>query len=241
MKTKLALAFLFAVSTLIGAELNITWNDNSDNEDGFLLERSINGTSFLLIDTLPPDAEETTDIGLSPSTEYWYRIRAFNAAGNSGYSNIASATTQADLQPPSAPSGTTVNLVLSGNLSNISTRGLVEVDQDIIIGGFVVANAPLRVLIRGVGPTLANFGIQAPLADPQITLLTQDGTILLSNDNWSGQDVADAAAQVGAFALPAGSKDSAILVTLPPGAYTVRLSGVAGGSGTALLEIYEVP
>ena len=102
----------------------------------------------------------------------------------------------------------------------------------------------LRLLIRAVGPTLANFGVTGALADPTITLF-RGPTALATNDNWSAAanaaEIAATAQAVGAFALPSGSRDAAILTTLPPDAYTVVISGVGATAGTALVELYVVP
>ena len=80
------------------------------------------------------------------------------------------------------------------------------------------------------------------LADPQLALipLGQDAP-LAANDNWSGDaELAAAFAAAGAFALPADSKDAAVLIRLPPGGYTVNVSGTGGGTGTALIEVYDL-
>lgn len=235
---RILLAIALITSLALGAELNITWTDNSTNEDGFELERSINGTDFVTIELIPPDIESTKQTGLAPETEYWYRIRAFNPAGNSGYSNVASATTSADEVPPNDPGN--VNLEIPGRLANISARGPVLVGADVVIGGIVIADGPVTILIRAIGPTLSGFGIPSALADPNLILLDSGGTPIVANDNWSGQGIIDASIAVGAFALPAGSLDSAILINLQPGSYTTHLSGVGGVTGTALLEIFEV-
>jgi len=224
---------------LNAAELRLNWQDNSDNESGFLIERSIDGGSeFLIIDQTLVNEETYLDTGLIGDTEYWYRVRAYNSFGNSGATNVASAITNPDGNPPTPP--TALSLEMAGKLTNISSRGLVEVDQQIVIGGFVIEDGPVKILMRGVGPTLSQFGITNPLPNPRISLVLQDGTVVLENDNWSGTDVAQAAADVGAFPLPAGSLDAALLINLPPGTYTTHLSGVGGMQGVALLEIYAV-
>jgi hypothetical protein len=101
------------------------------------------------------------------------------------------------------------------------------------------ANASERVLLRGVGPGLANFGAIG-VADPAIHLFDGQGLPLGGNDNWVSAvtDVSAAALSSGAFSLTPGSKDAAVLATLPSGAYTIQVT--AGSTGTALLEIYEV-
>jgi hypothetical protein len=229
---------LFALATVAyGATLTLNWNDNSNNEDGFLIERSLDGTTFGTIGDVPADVTTYEDADLAPETEYFYRVRAYNTFGNSGYSNVASGTTPAEGFPPAAPGS--VDLTIPGRLTNISSRGPVAVGADIVIGGFTIEGGPVKILIRAVGPTLADFGVPNVLGDPQLTILL-GGVVVASNDNWSGQEIADAAAAVGAFPLPVGSSDSAILGTLPAGQYTTHLSGVGGATGVALIEIYEV-
>ena len=236
---KLSLLALVLTSQLIAGQLTLNWNDNSDNEDGFLIERSTDGTAFLEIGGAAQDATTFEDTGLLPETEYWYRVRAFNFTGNSGYSNVANAITDALGSLPASPGG--LNVTLPGTLTNLSTRGLVMVDAEIMIGGIVISGGPVNVLIRGVGPTLGNFGVPNTLSDPEITLLDDAGTFIRSNDNWQGQIISDAAAAVGAFPLEVGSLDAAMLITLDPGAYTIHLTGVNGATGVAILEFFQVP
>ena len=92
-----------------------------------------------------------------------------------------------------------------------------------------------------MGPTLRDFGLNDVLADPHLALLS--GSIVMEqNDNWGGtESLRERFAAVGAFALPDTSLDSALLVTLMPGTYTVQLSGANATTGIALLEIYAVP
>jgi len=238
MKTKLILFLLLVPVVVFAAELTLNWNDNSTNENGFLIERGLDGTNFVTVADTPADVTTYKDTGLDPSTEYFYRVRAYNDFGNSGYSNIASATTPAIGTPPGAPGN--LDLTLPGRLTNISSRGPVAVGAEVVIGGFTIEGGPAKILIRAVGPSLAPYGINNPLADPSLTVLL-GGVQVAFNDNWSGQEIADAAAQVGAFALPVGSKDSALIGTLPAGQYTTQLRGVGGTTGVALLEVYAVP
>ncbi|MBI5768012.1 MAG: PD40 domain-containing protein [Verrucomicrobia bacterium] len=128
-----------------------------------------------------------------------------------------------------------------GFLKNLSTRGVVGSGADMLIAGFVVGGtSPKQVLIRAVGPTLASFGVTGALADPQLQILS--GTsIVTTNDNWGGSPaIVSAAASVGAFPLPATSRDSAVIALLQPGAYTAQVSGIGGTTGVALMEIYDV-
>ncbi|MDO8541658.1 MAG: redoxin domain-containing protein [Opitutaceae bacterium] len=128
---------------------------------------------------------------------------------------------------------------------NLSTRGLVPAGGD-LTPGFVIAGTGNKwLLVRAIGPGLAAFGITDYLADPQLEIIPQAGAAVAANNDWAaaGIDNAElsaAAAGVGAFPLVAGSRDAAALVSLAPGGYTVRVTGVGGVSGLALVEIYDV-
>jgi kumamolisin len=140
-------------------------------------------------------------------------------------------------------------------LTNISSRCFVGTGSGVAISGFVVEGSEsATLLIRGIGPALGGFGLTGTLAQPTITLDDSGGSTIVSNTGWGSAPVsgtstvaatyrpataADMSA-VGAFALAAGSADSAIVVTLPPGSYTAILSGTGQGTGTALAEVYEI-
>jgi hypothetical protein len=133
----------------------------------------------------------------------------------------------------------------NGRTANLSTRARVRPGEGALIGGFVVEGpAYKRMLIRAVGPTLSTFGVGNALNDPILTLHSGQ-TVVATNDRWTtGENSAaltTAAREVGAFTLSANSEDAALLITLPPGPYTVEVKGKNGGEGVALLEIYEVP
>jgi phosphodiesterase/alkaline phosphatase D-like protein len=128
---------------------------------------------------------------------------------------------------------------------NASTRAFVGTGAEILIAGFVVGgNGPLRVLVRAIGPGLIPYGVLDALADPLLTVFAGQ-TAIASNDNWSSPanaaEVVAAAAASGAFALANGSRDAALLLTLPPGSYSAQVSGAGNGTGSALIEIYPLP
>jgi hypothetical protein len=129
-------------------------------------------------------------------------------------------------------------------LVNLSSRAVVGTGANILIPGLVLSGeSPRRLIIRAVGPGLRDFGVGTALDDPTMTVF-RGTTVIAANDDWERQADASrlppAMAAVGAFPLKPGSRDAALLVDLPPGAYTVQVAGAGGTSGVALVEVYEV-
>ncbi len=156
-------------------------------------------------------------------------------AGESGDTGIALAEVY-DATPAGSYTPATPRLV------NISARVNVGTQGNVLIVGFVIGGSTAKtVLIRASGPALNAFGVAGTLPDPLLDLYS--GTTVLASDfAWAGDSaIASAAATVGAFAwTDATSDDSAVLLTLAPGAYTAQVSGAAGDTGVALIEVYEV-
>lgn len=155
-----------------------------------------------------------------------YSVQVANAAGTAG---SASAK---------------LNVTVDARLTNISTRGHVGDDDDVLIAGFVIrGQGSKKVLMRAVGPTLGTaFGVSGALANPQISLYGsgRGSPLIGSNSGWGGTAaLASAFAQVGAFALPAASVDAALLATVPGGAYSAHVSAPRGTEGVVLAELYD--
>jgi hypothetical protein len=144
----------------------------------------------------------------------------------------------------------------ANRLVNLSARASIGTGANILIGGFVIVGPTAgTVLIRAVGPELGRHGVARPLSNPVLTVFDAQGAVIASNQGWSNAPVRGSApvvagvepattaimARVGAFALSAGSADSAIVLTLPPGIYTAHANGAGGATGVGLVEIYEVP
>jgi len=161
-----------------------------------------------------------------------YSLQVSGADGSSG---VALAEVY-DASPNASFTPTTPRLV------NVSARTECGTGGDIIIAGFfITGTVPKKVLVRAIGPTLADFGVTGALANPTLGLYT-GSTKIAENDDWGGTSaLASAFASVAAFALPPASRDSALQVTLPPGGYSAQISGVGGTTGVALVEIYELP
>jgi hypothetical protein len=194
--------------------------------------------------------QDGPDAALIP--EYSRAVGAFALAEGSRDAALANplAAGSSTLQVSTSSGQTGVGLVelyeLAGNgrTINLSSRARVRRGDGVLIGGFVIRGpAYHRMLIRAVGPGLAPLGVAAPLADPVLTLYSGASPVA-TNDRWdvgaNAAAVHTASGNVGAFALPAGSQDAALLITLAPGAYTVKVEGKNESEGVALLEIYEV-
>lgn len=129
----------------------------------------------------------------------------------------------------------------SSQLANFSTRGFVQTGDNVMIGGFIVGPSfagSASVVIRALGPSLADYGISNPLLDPQLGVHDGDGNLIAENDNWMDGPDTEAIASVGL--TPPAQAESALLEDFIPGSYTVIITGADGGVGVALLEIYNV-
>ena len=123
-------------------------------------------------------------------------------------------------------------------LTNISTRGFVDVGQEVMIGGFISGNGIVKVIVRALGPTLSQFGVTNVLADPTLELRDANGAVIASNDNW--KDTQQAEIQASGKAPP-NDKESAIIATRPPANTTAIVSGKNNTTGNALVEVYILP
>ncbi|MCF3651848.1 LamG-like jellyroll fold domain-containing protein [Synoicihabitans lomoniglobus] len=134
----------------------------------------------------------------------------------------------------------------TSKLVNVSVRSNADSGNDALIMGVSLQGTGKRtLLIRGIGPTLGGFGVAGTIVDPQLTIFDSAQRSVLTNDNWSNADfvyeLLEATNFVGAFALGAGTNDSATLSLLDPGNYTIQITPTDGNDGEALAEIYEVP
>jgi hypothetical protein len=125
----------------------------------------------------------------------------------------------------------------SAELSNISTRGFVQSGNDVMIAGVIVQFHNKQVVVRALGPTLSNFGVNNALADPTLELHDGNGALLASNDDWKETQQAAIAATGLA---PPNDFESAIVGTLMPGNYTAIVRGFNNTSGNALVEVYAL-
>ena len=185
----------------------------------------INNASVIL------GANQTTQI-----TTKWYD----NIVMAKSY-NVVIATKYIGPMASASPTPTptpTVSPSLTQGLKNISTRGIVQTGNGVLIGGFILqGNASKEVLIRGLGPSLSAFGVVNVLNDPLIELHDSTGALIGSNDNWR-TDFNHSAIPIEL--QPLNRSESALDRTLSPGSYTVIMKGAHGQTGVGLVELYDI-
>jgi hypothetical protein len=132
-----------------------------------------------------------------------------------------------------------LNATLNSTLANISTRGAVGPQSEVIIGGFIIFGngGNTRVLVRSVGPSLASSGIPNAMPDPTLELRDGNGTLIAENDNW--RDGPQLEIEETTLA-PTNDLESAIVTTLPSGPYTAVIHERNGQSGIGLFEVYNL-
>jgi len=191
-------------------------NDNWKDTQRGLIE----GTAFQPSNDLESVVVATLDPGA-------YTVLLTGTNGGSGVGLI-------EIYDTDAPGG-------AAELANISSRGQVQTQDNVMIGGLILGGSSnnSRVVVRGLGPSLTAAGVAGALTDPTLDLRDANGARLTFNDNWA--DDAATATQLSSFGLaPNNAKEAAILANLPPGAFTAILAGKDGGTGVGLVEIYNL-
>ncbi|MBA2742949.1 MAG: S8 family serine peptidase [Chthoniobacterales bacterium] len=126
----------------------------------------------------------------------------------------------------------------NSKLANVSTRGSVELGDNVMIGGFIVGSAS-NYVVRAIGPSLRDFGLSAALDDPTLELRDGDGRLVAANDNWADDPNAGEVQTAGL--APSNPGESAARRRLAAGNYTIVVRGVNGSTGVGLVEVYNVP
>jgi cyclophilin family peptidyl-prolyl cis-trans isomerase len=184
--------------------------------------------------------QEITDAGLNPSSANESVILTTvpsnpNGAGYTAVMRGANNTTGLGVVEvydlDSGPGST---------LLNVATRGQVGVDPNALIAGLILGGADSKqILVRAIGPSLSAFGVPGALTDPTLELHDSNGGLLDSNDDWTNSPQKTQIQNSG-FA-PSNSKESAVLQTLPAGAFTAVVHGTNGGTGVGSVEVYQLP
>jgi hypothetical protein len=127
----------------------------------------------------------------------------------------------------------------TSKLANISGRGYVGTGDNVLISGFIIGDVgSATVVVRALGPSLGSFGVSQPLSDPTLTIYDSKGSAIAANDNWQNDNNA-IDVQRNRLAPP-NALESAIVLHLPPGAYTAVVRGANGATGNALVEVYDL-
>ena len=134
-----------------------------------------------------------------------------------------------------------VNQAAPSKLANISTRAFVSTGTDIVIAGFILGGhgGNDTVIVRGIGPSLTQFGVPNALANPTLELRDSNGSLIRADNDWQ-DDPAQAAIIAAAGLAPTNSLESGIAATLAPGPYTALLAGLDSGTGLGLVEVYDL-
>jgi hypothetical protein len=169
------------------------------------------------------DVESAIVLTLDPGA-YTAVVRGFGGASGVGLVEVFDLSQRSD-----------------SRLANISTRGHVATEANVMIGGFIMGGKPGsggRVVVRALGPSLAQSGVSNVLADPTLELYDGNGVLLAANNDW--KDTQEAEIEALEIA-PSKPSESALLITLPLGGFTAVVRGINETTGNALVEVYNIP
>lgn len=212
-------------STATSRGVRLSWEDHSAGEDGYQVERRMAGSDFWeWVITLGENATSHIDRRLQPDTVYEYRISTLFEGG-------------AFPQEPAS-----IKTLPATNVINLSTRGLVGKNDEVMIGGFTIPQGPpMTLYIRGLGPSLGSSGIADAIDNPQLRLIQTgaESPIEIINSDWMDSENVEEILATGL--TPADDRESAILTTLPSGGYTIILSSeIDEPMAVGMIEIYDI-
>jgi hypothetical protein len=128
----------------------------------------------------------------------------------------------------------------NSKLANIASRGFVDTDNNVMIGGLIIgpnSGSSTKVVVRAIGPTLSGFGIAEALQDPTLELVNSNGIVLRTNNNWQDSQKSEIEA---VHLQPGDNRESAVVEVLAPGNYTAIVRGLGNTTGVGLVEVYNV-
>jgi uncharacterized delta-60 repeat protein len=240
-----------ALQDLLVAQTAINWirGGSSAQFTRVIFEYSTDSVNYTPLGNGAPVGSNWKLAGLNLPTgqNFYIRARGWCGSGNGGESIIESVriaflagpSPTVTPTPPSTPTPTP-SPTPSARAINLSTRMLVQTGDRVGIGGFIITGtAPKHVLLRAIGPSLTQLGVPNALGDPVMELHGPAGFATITNDNWR-DDPAQEAAIIATGIPPSNDLESAIDVTLNPGAYTAIVSGKNNTSGVGLVEVYDL-
>jgi Calx-beta domain len=195
----------------------ISTNDNWKDDPANVAQ--ITGTPYE-----PKDDREAVIMATLPAGSYTAFVRGKGQAGGIALAEVYDVNPEANAE-----------------LANLSTRGYVGMENDVMIGGFILGHNPgaVRIAIRGLGPSLANAALNGVLPDPALVLVDENANVIAHNDDWETDPVSATQLTANGLALPS-KKESGIFLSLPPGQFTAVMTGKHTGVGLGLIEIYNL-
>ena len=190
--------------------------------------------------TVSATATSGLAVSFSSNTPSVCTVSGGTVTGNALGICVVAASQPGNFLYAAAPQATQSFRVGDARLANVSTRGQVLTGEDVMIAGFIIGGTtPKTVVVNVAGPSLAEFGVSASLANPSLTLVrSSDNAVIAFNDNWA--DAANSSQFRSTGFAPRDALEPAILATLDPGAYTAIVQGVGGGTGVGLVGVFEV-
>ena len=222
------------VNTLGSNDIRVTGPGGFDLAAAFIgVDVNFNGTPRIATYSIVPPggswdfADNGTYTVVMQANAVYDSIANPVAAGN-----IGSFTVMTPKKTPTPRPASTAQLL------NISTRMQVQNGENVLIGGIIITGSDAKkVILRAIGPSLAQVGIDGALADPTLELHGADGSLITTNNNWKDSQESD----IEATGVPPGSDlESAIVATLKPDSYTAIMRGINGGTGVGLIECYDL-
>ena len=244
----LAFAVTLVTATVAFAgtnNLTLAWDAIADEDAGYMVYW---GTASGAYDQQSDAHDQTsqTILNLSVGARYYFAVTAYNQDGmESNFSEEISAivppkptsTPTPTPTPTPSPTQTPGPVPPPQYLLNISTRVRVRGGDDVMIGGFIIEGDTNKdIVVRALGPSLANLGVPGVLADPTLEVYDSDGVLVQQNDNWTTLP----SGTVPAGFEPSNPAEAVVVASLAPGSYTAVLRSADGTEGNALCELYDL-
>jgi hypothetical protein len=228
-------------NSFAGALVTVLYDIDS-NTDALLIQNPPNNGTLNTVGPLGVNTSDVVGFDISSATGVFYAsLTVANSRNLYTINQLTGAATLVGTIGGTLGAETVVDIAVPTRtrMLNISTRGRVSPGDDALIGGFITrGGASTTVLIRGIGPSLANAGVAGALADPVLTIYDRNGIAIASNDDWQ---TSPQAGQIAATGLaPQNPLEAAVYGSVTPGSYTAVVSSKGSATGIALVEIYNL-